>query len=129
MSAADVHIAIAVVEWDGQFLVGTRPHGTPLAGCAEFPGGKIRPGETATMAARRECLEETGVDVEVTRLLETVSHQYAHGAFQLHFFHCHPSATGPPRAPFCWVARQRLASLSFPAANAKVIERLTYHAE
>src|SRR5262249_17180878 len=39
-------IAIAVVECAGRYLIGQRPAGVPLAGLWEFPGGKIKPGET-----------------------------------------------------------------------------------
>ncbi len=70
MSAAEplsprVEIAIAVVERDGQFLIGLRPEGESLAGYWEFPGGKLDPGEQAADAARRECLEETGLEVRI----------------------------------------------------------------
>lgn len=34
----------------------------------EFPGGKLKPGETASEAAKREFLEETGHDVNVGNL-------------------------------------------------------------
>ena len=54
-------VAIAVVEHDGCFLVGVRPEGKPLAGFAEFPGGKVDHGETPEQAAIRECREESGL--------------------------------------------------------------------
>ncbi len=52
-------IAIAVVEHDGNFLIGLRPSGAVLGGLWEFPGGKVEPDETPEAAAARECLEET----------------------------------------------------------------------
>ena len=36
-------IWIAIVEFDGLYLVGTRQAGQALAGFAEFPGGKCEP--------------------------------------------------------------------------------------
>ena len=56
-------VAIAVVQHEGRFLVGTRPAGVPLAGLAEFPGGKVHAGEMPADAAARECLEESGLTV------------------------------------------------------------------
>jgi mutator protein MutT len=56
-----IAVAIAVLEHNGKFLVGVRPPGVPLAGLAEFPGGKIDLGETPEAAAIRECREETGL--------------------------------------------------------------------
>ena len=62
-----VRVAIAIVEQNGQFLVGVRPESVPLAGFAEFPGGKVHDDETAAAAAVRECHEETGLQVVVER--------------------------------------------------------------
>ena len=83
-------IAIAVVEHDAKFLVGQRPPGVPLAGLAEFPGGKVQPGETPEKAAIRECLEETGLTVRIVERYATVRHDYAHDRVELYFFRCTP---------------------------------------
>ena len=48
-------IGIAVVEHEGRYLVGTRGPDGPLAGYAEFPGGKCLPDELPEMCAIREC--------------------------------------------------------------------------
>ena len=76
-------VAIAVVQRGDQFLVGVRPDG-PLSGYCEFPGGKVRDGETPATAAARECLEETGLEVSVGRLLVRTVHEYEHGRLDLH---------------------------------------------
>ncbi|MBS0208490.1 MAG: (deoxy)nucleoside triphosphate pyrophosphohydrolase [Planctomycetes bacterium] len=120
-----VEIAIAVVERDGQFLIGQRPAGVALAGMWEFPGGKIKPGETPAQAAARECLEEAGLAVCVAGEYPQAEHDYAHADVRLHFLRCQvvePAAV--PREPFRWVARQQLADYEFPPANAKLIEQL-----
>jgi ADP-ribose pyrophosphatase YjhB (NUDIX family) len=38
-----------------------------------LPGGEVDPGESLAQAARREALEETGLDVELTRLVGVYS--------------------------------------------------------
>jgi mutator protein MutT len=120
-----IAIAIAVVERAGRFLIGHRREGVPLAGLWEFPGGKVRSGETPEEAAARECLEETGLAVRIGRLLATVQHEYEHGRVLLHFFAAVPqSPQTQPRGPFRWVARAELTRYEFPAANAAVIEKL-----
>jgi mutator protein MutT len=114
-------VAIAVVERDDRFLVGVRPDG-PLAGYGEFPGGKIEAAETPAEAAARECLEETGVEVAIERLLCRTLHDYEHGRLELFFFAA--VATNPqpgPSPPFRWVARQELPTVRFPPANAEIL--------
>ncbi len=95
-------IAIAVVEHDDHFLIGVRPEGVPLAGFWEFPGGKIQPDESPeAAAARRECLEETGLDVVIGAAYPEVVHQYDHAKLRLHFLAARPvDAKVTPQPPF-----------------------------
>jgi 8-oxo-dGTP diphosphatase len=118
-------IAVAVVEWNGQFLVGPRPAGKPLAGYWEFPGGRAEPGETLSEAAVRECREETGLEVAITGSYGEVRQAYDHGSVRIHFFACRPLAPQPePRAPFLWMEREGLARVTFPPANAALLAML-----
>ncbi len=117
-------IGIAVVERDGRYLVGIRPAGKPLAGYAEFPGGKCESDESPTTCAVRECAEETGLAVEPVRTLDTLAWDYPHGAVVLHFILCRTDSAAEPRPPFRWVDRVALAELPFPEANAAVVATL-----
>src|SRR3712207_726063 len=107
-------IGIAVVERGERFLVGVRPEGVPLAGFAEFPGGKGERGETAEACAVRECLEWAGLRVEPVRLLDRRTWDCPHGAVELSFVLCRPSDEAEPTPPFRWVPREELAGLRFP---------------
>ena len=119
-------IAIAVVERNGRFLVGERPAGKPLAGFAEFPGGRVEAGETPEQAAVRECFEETGLSVAVVRRYDDCRHDYAHDRVHLHFFACRiVGADTPPRDPFRWISRADLETLDFPEANRQLLGLLT----
>jgi len=121
------HIAVAVVEHDGRFLVGLRPPGKPLTGLSEFPGGKVHSGETPAEAAERECREETGLSIVVGRPQRVVEHDYPHGRLILHFFRCtltEPEGRTTPNEPFRWVGRDELAGLEFPEANRSLLEAL-----
>lgn len=118
-------IAIAVIEYEGRLLIGLRPVGKPLAGFWEFPGGKVRPGESPAAAAIRECREETGLSVEVVGLLDEFVYAYQHGDLHLHFFQCRlQTATSLPLPPFEWMPRERLSEFEFPPANRTVVEKL-----
>ncbi len=119
-------IAIAVVERGDCFLVGQRGEDATLADRAEFPGGKMRDGETPLAAARRECWEETGLWVQPDHLLECLTYEYSYDILRLHFVACH--YTGPidncPSDPFRWVARSELDVLDFPDANKTILHQL-----
>jgi 8-oxo-dGTP diphosphatase len=118
-------VAIAVVRHEDQFLVGVRPEGVPLAGFAEFPGGKVNSEETPADAAVRECREESGLNVEALSELLCTTHQYDHGLLEIHFFDCRPSQPLQfPKPPFHWIPRAELASLTFPDANAPLTKLL-----
>ena len=91
MTATD--IAIAIVEDQERFLIGRRPPGVPLAGFWEFPGGKVKPGESHRDAAVRECLEESGIEVEVVDEFPTHTETYDYGTVRLSFFHCRPDTS------------------------------------
>ena len=71
---------------DGRVLLQRRPEGKVFAGHWEFPGGKIRAGESASAALAREFGEEIGVEVSDARLWTRRTHSYPHGEIDLHFF-------------------------------------------
>jgi 8-oxo-dGTP diphosphatase len=124
-SAGCSDIAVAVVERDGQFLIGLRPEGAPLAGYWEFPGGKTTPGEAPADAACRECREETGLAVRVVGTYPSAAHDYAHGSVRLTFFACVPHGPVPPLPPrFRWVGRGELVHYRFPPANDSLLRLL-----
>jgi len=118
-------VAVAVVQRQGRFLIGRRTDDATLPGLWEFPGGKVRQGETAEAAARRECLEETGIRVIVGGWILSTTHRYEHDHVALHFFAAEPlDPHASPRAPFRWVPRHVLAGYEFPEANQPVLQRL-----
>lgn len=120
-------VGIAIVEQAGRFLVGVRPEGVPLAGAAEFPGGKCAGEESPSACAERECLEETGLAVTAVECLEMRTHRYPHGVVEIHFWICRPvnaTAGAPLLGNFRWADAAELPTLPFPDANATVIESL-----
>lgn len=124
-SPEPVLIAIVVVQRGSDVLIGRRPPDVPLGGLWEFPGGKLLPGESPDEAARRECREETGLEIRLLTPLQTVDHRYEHGLVRLHFFLAEPlDRLAEPRPPYCWVARPELADYPFPPANRSVLQRL-----
>ena len=69
----DPKVAVGVViEKDGGIVLGKRAH-EPHLGRWSFPSGYVDAGEVLEHAATREVQEETGLDVEIDRLLGVYS--------------------------------------------------------
>jgi len=120
-------VVAAVIEHDGRFLLALRPAGTHLAHHWEFPGGKCEAHETHAEALRRELHEELDIVATVGALEYAVTHAYPEHIVALHFYRC--AYQGKPKGmvgqDVRWVAREDLATLPFPAADAELIAKLT----
>lgn len=60
-----------IVEQDGMVLL-VRRNNEPFRGYWSFPAGFVDAFEDPLKAARRECLEETGLEVDITDLLQVI---------------------------------------------------------
>jgi 8-oxo-dGTP diphosphatase len=121
-----VAVAIAVLRREGRILVRRRREGEHLAGLWEFPGGKIRRGESALDAARREVCEEMGIEAIGLEEWACVAHHYDDRSVSLHVFE--GSCSGEPEpadgASFAWVTPEELAELPIPDANRALVAQL-----
>lgn len=118
------NIAVGVVWQDGKILIGRRKETQMLGGLWEFPGGKMRAGETAEAAAVREVKEETGLVVRVLKKYCTINHAYTHFKITLYAYACEVlSGSAKPHTTdvLKWVQPQALHDYPFPTANKKVI--------
>lgn len=122
-----IEVAAGLVFRDGKLLITQRYPDAHLGGLWEFPGGKRECDETFAQCLSRELREELGIEVEVGESVEVIIHEYPEKKVLLEFFHCRwlanePQPLGCPA--FAWITRDQLGCYEFPAADAKLIERL-----
>ena len=72
-------VGAIVADGEGRLLMIKRGH-EPGAGLWSIPGGRIEPGETDAEAVAREMTEETGLTVQVGRLIGRVRRPGLNGA-------------------------------------------------
>jgi mutator protein MutT len=111
--------AVGAVVLDGSQVLLIRRGQEPQKGAWSLPGGAVELGETLEEAVCREVLEETGLEVEVVRLVELLDRisRDAAGQVMYHYvladYQCR--VTGGVLCPATdaeqarWVARQDLA--------------------
>lgn len=76
-------VAVALVDIDGRVLLAQRPAGKSLAGLWEFPGGKVKEGETPEAALVRELKEELAIDITESCLAPFTFASHAYETFHL----------------------------------------------
>src|SRR5512136_2860785 len=120
-------VAAGLVFRDGKLLITQRHPDAHLGGLWEFPGGKREPNETFEQCLVRELREELGIEVVVGELVESLTHAYPEKTVHLKFYCCRwkrhePQPLGCPA--FKWVTAAELKDYDFPAADARLLERL-----
>lgn len=121
--------AAALIDVDGRILMARRPEGKPMAGLWEFPGGKVKDGESPEFALCRELDEELGVDLRETCLSPIAFASHAYDSFHLlmPLYVCRRwNGTPTPREgqEIKWVLPNGLYDLSMPEADIPLISQL-----
>lgn len=124
-----ITVVAALIYDDGKLLVCQRKRGTSYAMMWEFPGGKVKPGETLEQALAREVEEELGTRATIGSEVYRTKHRYAElsDAIELIFF----SAQLDPKhvrnlvfEEILWRYPSSLPELNFLPADKELIEKL-----
>jgi len=122
-------VVAALIESHGKLLVCQRRRGDAFALQWEFPGGKVKAGETRPDALARELREELGVEARIGSEVYRTRHQYPgmREALELIFFAASLDAAAIRNLAFEsmeWRAPEQLAELDFLPADRELVDAL-----
>lgn len=129
--------AAALINENNEILLAQRPEGKDLAGCWEFPGGKVEVSESPEAALVRELHEELGITVQ-ERDLEPfwfLSHDYVK---EFHFHLLMPIYLcriweGTPKAlqhqAIIWELPREMGKLGMIEADTPLVDKLAKYIE
>ena len=123
-----VNVAAGVLQdTRGQVLISQRLPGTHQAGAWEFPGGKIKVGETPLTALTRELAEELGIVVRTAAPLTRFTHRYADRSVVLDVWRV-TEYDGMPRGlegqPIRWAVPESLLEQGLLLADRPIVDAL-----
>ena len=121
-------MACAIVEHEGRMFIQQRKVDDVWGGLWEFPGGRLKDGESPEQAASRELHEETELRAWDFRPFATVVHHYTRYRVTLHSYFCRAQGTPRPRlhaaSQYRWVDFPELAQYPFPSGHRQLIARM-----
>ena len=128
MGTREFTVAAGVIrDRDGLILITRRPAGTHMAGLWEFPGGKLRSGESPAEALERELREELGVGSQCGAPITFAVHEEPGLRILLLFFDA--VITDVPRPlegqEMRWVEAGQLNDFEMPPADVALVTYLS----
>jgi 8-oxo-dGTP diphosphatase len=119
-----INVACAIIEYKGKVLAVQRSEVMSLPLKWEFPGGKIKSGESPEEGLRRELLEELEMEVGVCRPLPQATHRYPDFSVTLFPFICASSSdsvTLHEHKAATWLPPEQLHTIDWAEADFPVI--------
>jgi|YNPNPStandDraft_1061719.scaffolds.fasta_scaffold01500_8 8-oxo-dGTP diphosphatase len=123
--------AAILVDALGRVLLARRPERGANASKWEFPGGKLREGESPEDCLRRELQEELGIEVEVGEVFHVVNHPYAWGSVLLLAYLCRwrgGEIRLTEHSACQWAQMDRLVQFDLSEADRAIAEKLSRRA-
>jgi A/G-specific adenine glycosylase len=124
-SSHKISAVLGIIKHQDRYLIQKRPSQGLMADLWEFPGGKIKSGETPEQALHREIKEELDLIVKNQQCLTQVIHSYTHFRVTLTAFECKikekPNLNSRTHR---WVTLKEFQNFPFPSGSVKIIQYL-----
>ena len=125
----DIIMACGIIIHNNRLYIQQRLVDDVWGGLWEFPGGRLKNGETAEQAAMREIAEETEFMVTDLRHFASVVHYYTKYRVTLHSFFCRlQDARITPvlhaASQYQWVGWSEIKKFAFPSGHRKLIKKM-----
>lgn len=121
-----VRVVSAEIQRDGTYLLTQRQAKAVLPHLWEFPGGRVRDGETDTQALTRSFEARLGCTPDVGSQILEITHAYEGYDLTLAVYRCGVSCepTAIAVQAVRWVPADRLGEYEFPGADQKTVDAL-----
>ena len=122
-----VRVVSAEVTRSGCYLLVQRAAHATLPLLWEFPGGRVRRGESDREALTRALHERIGCDGAIGEVLMEVTHPYPDYDLTLAVYRCDIGTASPTPgkvADLAWVQPDRFGQYTFPGADQKTVDLL-----
>lgn len=121
-----LQVVAAIIQDGDTFLATQRGYGD-WKGWWEFPGGKIKQGESAETALKREILEELEMRISVGEQLCTIQTDYPEFHLTMHCFLCKIQEGEPvlrEHEALRWLKLEEMDAIRWLSADVEAIEKL-----
>lgn len=121
----DLHVTCAIIERDGLVLAAQRSKTMNMPLKWEFPGGKIKQGETKEACLKREIMEELGIIISIVRPFAPHTHDYHEARVTLYPFLCRIESgviSLSEHSEVAWLKPDELLTLDWAEADIPIAE-------
>lgn len=122
-----IDVTAAVLIENGRVLIARRRPGASQAGLWEFPGGKMRPGESPAQCLKREIREELGIEIVVGEFFGESVYAYEDQTVRLLAYRVRVESgelSANDHAELLWAAMADLGRYRFCPADVPLVEKL-----
>jgi len=125
-----IQVTAAIIIREDKFLIARRNRHKHMGGRWEFPGGKIKPGETPEACLGRELEEEFGIRVSIRQFFHRQIHHYPEKSIELiSFFVDWPGGEMvlTDHEEIRWITPAESAGYRFADADIPIVRKLLTH--